>query len=170
MTIRGFKSNTQYTMSSDVPITASANLYFGGLTTSINGVAIGQPKTMTSNDSGELQYIIFDNRDYTDDLLNQIYYIQLEEGTVATAYEPYKSSHLTADVPFRRVPNGVADKVYEADGQLWLEKNVEEYELQSADVTSLTTGVNVDWVVITKLNLTGYIYPTTTAPFESQAL
>ena len=48
--------------------------------------------------------------------------IQLEEGTTATAYEPYQSSHLTADVPLRRVPNDVSDRVYESDGQIWLEK------------------------------------------------
>jgi hypothetical protein len=68
----------------------------------------------------------------------------------ATAYEPYKSSQLTADVPLRRVPNGVADRVYESDGQMWMEKNVEEYVLESGDITgSITTGINVDDVQVT---------------------
>lgn len=66
--------------------------------------------------------------------------LQLEEGTTATAYEPHQSSQLALDVPLRSLPNGVKDRVYEADGQMWLEKNVEEYVLQASDWESLDTG------------------------------
>jgi lysophospholipase L1-like esterase len=64
--------------------------------------------------------------------------IQLEEGSTATAYEPYKSSQLTANVPLRSLPNGVKDRIYEADGQMWLEKNVEEISLLSGQVINTT--------------------------------
>lgn len=78
--------------------------------------------------------------------------IQLEEGTTTTPYEPYRSSQLTLDIPLRSLPNGVADRVYEADGQVWLEKNVEEYVLFSADVKSmLTTYTNIDYARINKM-------------------
>jgi hypothetical protein len=73
--------------------------------------------------------------------------VQLEEGTTATAYEPYKSSHLTADVTLRRLPNGVKDRVYEDNGQMWLEKNVEEYVLQSGDI-SISSNSGYDYQVL----------------------
>jgi hypothetical protein len=57
---------------------------------------------------------------------------QIEEGTIATAYEPYKSSILSVDATLNRLPNGVADRVYEDNGQVWLEKNVNTTNLTDA--------------------------------------
>ncbi len=47
--------------------------------------------------------------------------LQFQESEI-TAYEPHKSAKLTTKVPVRRVPNGTADKIYEADGVVWKEK------------------------------------------------
>ncbi|MCF8012390.1 MAG: hypothetical protein K9L56_14045, partial [Clostridiales bacterium] len=72
---------------------------------------------------------------------------QLEEGSTETEFENFKSSQITADVNLRHLPNGVQDKVYEDNGEVWLEKNVEEYTLQSADIIKFSTSkTNFDYV------------------------
>lgn len=87
--------------------------------------------------------------------------IQLEQGTVATAYEPYKSSQLSANVTLRSLPNGVKDRVFEQDGQIWLEKNVAEYTLQASDITNSNT------IVFTNIDL--YLTSGTFGLFELSA-
>jgi hypothetical protein len=64
--------------------------------------------------------------------------IQLELGSTATTYEPYKSSTLTIDTELRSLPNGVRDRVYEQNGEVWLEKRVEERVLQAGDIDSVS--------------------------------
>jgi hypothetical protein len=72
--------------------------------------------------------------------------VQIELGSTATTYEPYKSSTLTIDTELRSLPNGVRDRVYEQNGEVWLEKRVEEYELESGDFASV-----IDRATITQL-------------------
>lgn len=77
--------------------------------------------------------------------------IQLEKGTVATSYESYKSSQATLPTTARRVPNGVADDVYFANGKAWKLKDIEEKTLTSTDFTALVTSpTNYDYVNMTK--------------------
>jgi hypothetical protein len=69
--------------------------------------------------------------------------VQLELGSTATTYEPYKSSTLTIDTELRSLPNGVRDRVYEQNGEVWLEKRVEEYVFTGLENFSSTAGVAV---------------------------
>jgi hypothetical protein len=69
--------------------------------------------------------------------------IQLEEGTTSTTYEPYKSSTLTIDTELRSLPNGVRDRMYEQNGEVWLEKRVEEVVLQSANIINYANYTNI---------------------------
>ena len=86
--ITGLKPNTAYTMSSNVPVltTPNHNLYFGTLNT---GVDINHPVTITSDSSGIIWYRIYPDREQTANLLSGMYWIQVEEGSVATPYTPY---------------------------------------------------------------------------------
>lgn len=75
--------------------------------------------------------------------------IQLEEGTVATTYEPYKEDKISIllDEPLRSTPNGTCDEVDLENGKLI--QKIKGYTLQANDITALTTtGVNVDYVTI----------------------
>lgn len=94
------KPNTNYTMSSNVPVTNPASIYFNGTKTDMNGVYINAPKTaMSDNDGNLIFYIRVD--DLTgiklENFINNDYYIQLEEGSNATSYEPFKSNILTVN-------------------------------------------------------------------------
>lgn len=58
---------------------------------------------------------------------------QLEEGTTATTYEPYKSSQQSFETTLRSLPNGVKDRIYESDGEVWLTKRVSDEFLFDGD-------------------------------------
>jgi len=74
--------------------------------------------------------------------------IQLEEGTVATAYEPYEGTEAYINASLRKLPNGVIDEITLAGDKV---QRTKEYVLQSANVTNITTGtVNIDYVSINK--------------------
>lgn len=84
------KPNTQYTLSSDVPIPSNGTtLYLNGTSTPINGVWTGNPKTTTSDSEGKLFVFVPSGREYTNDILNGIYNIMLNEGVTPLPYEPY---------------------------------------------------------------------------------
>jgi hypothetical protein len=68
--------------------------------------------------------------------------VQLEQGSTATAYEPYKSSTLALNTPLRSLPNGVRDRVYEQNGEVWLEKRIQEYVLKASDIFTLENRTN----------------------------
>jgi hypothetical protein len=103
--------------------------------------------------------------------VNPSWKYQLEEdrGQTLGIYEPYKSSQLTSDVPLRSLPNGVSDRVYESNGQMWLEKNIEEIVLQSSDVVSMnTTYSNLDYARISRaIALIGGVTVTSQTPIGS---
>jgi hypothetical protein len=71
---------------------------------------------------------------------------QLEKGTTATTYEPYKSARLTINAELNSVPNGTTDEVDLATRTMT--KKVEKYTLQSGDITALTNFTNVDIVAL----------------------
>jgi hypothetical protein len=76
---------------------------------------------------------------------------QLEVGTVATTYEPYRSSSMYLDsgeVGYS-LPNGVKDTIEFRNGQAYYVQRVKKYTLQASDITLMyTTPVGIDYVVI----------------------
>lgn len=83
------KPNTKYTMSTNFPIHPDGNnvIYFNG----VSGVDVpsdGVPKTTTTDGEGNLFILTFKNRPNGELLYNGTYWVQLEEGVVATDYEP----------------------------------------------------------------------------------
>lgn len=88
------KPNTNYTLSCDVPKATVASLYLNGERTDINGVFKNGPKTIMTDETGNI-YILVRNADYTNSInlyqavLDGLHYIQLEEGENATSPEPY---------------------------------------------------------------------------------
>ena len=97
------KPNTKYTISSNCPASTTANIYANS--NSSNGaVYINKNQTIQSDENGYF-YILVRYKAYASDsstfnlyekVLNGTYYIQLEEGTVATPYVPYNSLELKA--------------------------------------------------------------------------
>lgn len=84
---------TQYTLSSNVPTPAvSTTLYFNGATTATNGVWENAPRTISSDEQGNIYVAIADGREYTQALLEGTYWIQLEVGTEATEYVPHETT------------------------------------------------------------------------------
>ena len=103
------KPNTKYTISSNCPASTTANIYANS--NSSNGaVYINKNQTIQSDENGYF-YILVRYKAYASDsstfnlyekVLNGTYYIQLEEGTVATPYVPYNSLEL-------KVTNGLEE-------------------------------------------------------------
>jgi hypothetical protein len=86
---------------------------------------------------------------------------QLELGSTATTYEPYKSSTLTIDTELRSLPNGVRDRVYEQNGEVWLEKRV-------SDNLGSTIKAQSSWVVDTSITNTIRFYKLNVSAFLSK--
>lgn len=90
------KPNTSYTLSTNCPYSSPASLYFNGGSTEINGVGDGRPKTFSSDENGKLTIYVRNAASgaainlYTA-VKNGQYYVQLEEGSTATSYEPYSN-------------------------------------------------------------------------------
>lgn len=79
--------------------------------------------------------------------------IQLEEGTVATPYEPYKEStqYLTNVGELRSLPNGTRDEVRMSEGKM-IKRISDDYILKSSDILEIRTELsNIDYAAI-KLN------------------
>ena len=79
---------------------------------------------------------------------------KLEEGSVATTYEPYKSSILSlSDTPLRRVPNGVRDTVEVVNGEVILTKRVGSYTFTGSEaIIAGATLTNVAYFKIDNFN------------------
>ncbi len=98
----------------------------------------------------------------TDNELNLNLKSQLEQGTVATAYEPYKRTEVTyktldgQPITLHRLPNGVCNEILE-DGRNV--KRVAEYVLQANDFTSLDTSSILDRVFVPHAKLIGLKNP-----------
>jgi hypothetical protein len=99
------KPNTQYTFSTNAPYTEGglANFYAGGVVTSSNGYKAGSPVTITSKSDGTINmYTRNENTstpsDASQKLFSGEYWIQVEEGAVATAYEPFTKSNKPAKI------------------------------------------------------------------------
>lgn len=92
------KPNTKYTISSNCPASTTANIYANS-NSSKSAVYINKNQTIQSDENGYFYILVRFKADATDNstfnlyekVLNGTYYIQLEEGTVATPYTPYNS-------------------------------------------------------------------------------
>lgn len=92
------KPNTKYTISSNCPASTTANIYANS-NSSNSAVYINKNQTIQSDENGYFYILVRFKADASDSstfnlyekVLNGTYYIQLEEGTVATPYVPYNS-------------------------------------------------------------------------------
>lgn len=92
------KPNTKYTISSNCPASTTANIYANS-NSSKSAVYINKNQTIQSDENGYFYILVRFKADASDNstfnlyekVLNGTYYIQLEEGTVATDYVPYNS-------------------------------------------------------------------------------
>lgn len=92
------KPNTKYTISSNCPASTTANIY-ANFNSSNSAVYINKNQTIQSDENGYFYILVRFKADASDNstfnlyekVLNGTYYIQLEEGTVATPYTPYNS-------------------------------------------------------------------------------
>lgn len=92
------KPNTKYTISSNCPASTTANIYANS-NSSNSAVYINKNQTIQSDENGYFYILVRFKADASDNstfnlyekVLNGTYYIQLEEGTVATPYTPYNS-------------------------------------------------------------------------------
>ncbi|MDT2782898.1 tail fiber domain-containing protein [Vagococcus fluvialis] len=95
--------NTEYTVSSNVPgyvgDTSKTNIYFNGSISAGDGVWLNKPVTKKSDNDGYLFIAVPANRIHTDEILNGIYWIQLEKGNKATDWSP-DSEDLTSKSEF----------------------------------------------------------------------
>lgn len=92
------KPNTKYTISSNCPASTTANIYANS-NSSNSAVYINKNQTIQSDENGYFYILVRFKADASDNstfnlyekVLNGTYYIQLEEGTVATPYTPDNS-------------------------------------------------------------------------------
>lgn len=92
------KPNTKYTISSNCPASTTANIYANS-NSSKSAVYINKNQTIQSDENGYFYILVRFKADASDNstfnlyekVLNETYYIQLEEGIVATPYVPYNS-------------------------------------------------------------------------------
>lgn len=99
--------NTQYTLSTNTPIYAenTASIWFNGPNSSMDGVWANQPRTAVTDANGNLYIVI---RTTEIDTIFNNYWIMLNIGTTATAYEPYISDTLSAAMPIELAEYDVA--------------------------------------------------------------
>ncbi|MEH7209614.1 hypothetical protein V7094_25940 [Priestia megaterium] len=93
------KPNTSYILSTNAPLTATnsyANMYVGGTNSSSNGFSNGSPRKVNTNSGGILNLYIRNQTtsseasDAYDRLIAGDYWIQIEEGFIATDFEPFE--------------------------------------------------------------------------------
>lgn len=101
------KPNTQYTLSSNTPkySGAAALIWFNSRNSLTDGVCTNQPRTATTDEKGNLYIVI---RTTGIDTIFNNYWIMLNIGTTATAYEPYTSDTLSVKTPIELAEYDVA--------------------------------------------------------------
>ncbi len=91
MTVDGLKSNTKYTVSTNIPergdayydVFASTDFDITPASSNANGLSSAKPKQVTSNGNGQLDVAIRDH-----DLSSGEWWVKVEEGEVATPWNP----------------------------------------------------------------------------------
>ena len=118
------KPNTEYTCSTNIPQTSTAAVYFGGASTATNGVWTGRPVTATTDANGGVFIGVrfnapSDSVNAYQGLQDGTYWLQLEEGTAATEYEPHTEVSVNIDLQGNALcstPDN-AESVIEIDGE-----------------------------------------------------
>lgn len=116
------KPNTQYTLSTNIPLNASAgaNVFIGtnsSLNTTSNGVSISANRTITTGSDGVYYVGIRKSTVQAEtpnlnatNLSDGTYWIMANEGNVANSYEPYKGSNkITISYPMRSLYTDLKD-------------------------------------------------------------
>ena len=85
------KPNTTYTVSSDYTIANKQRIVYVDTATAADAVYKANSVTKTTGSDGVLKIGFFDNRTGSEDFLNKTVYLQVEEGSTATAYAPYEN-------------------------------------------------------------------------------
>ena len=170
-TIKGLIPNANYTMSSNVPETSNATLYFAGATTAKNGVFINKPKTFKTDFSGSIVFLVRtdDTSGYKlEDFENGTYYIMLNEGETAQEYVPFKGQDTTPlDITLRALPNGVCD-TYE-DGVITRRIGVANFDGSGDEAWQFLTlpGLNQFYTTIENMKYDGNSIPILCNKFKS---
>lgn len=108
------KPNTKYTVSTNSPKPPGTAMVFADGNNSYNsGVWKGTSRTITSNNAGEffiaIRYMGYSDNQKIEDFFDGTSYIQIEEGTVATSYEPYIEHRLPIKMKNLRSVGNVCD-------------------------------------------------------------
>lgn len=85
------KSNTTYTVSSDYTIANKQRIVYVDTATAADAVYKANSVVKTTGDDGILKIGFFDNRTGSEEFLNKTVYLQIEEGSTASSYEPYEN-------------------------------------------------------------------------------
>ena len=138
-----------YILSTNCPIdNGSANLFIGGVITNTNGCWNNAPRKVVGNRNIDIYIKKSFVSGTFEDFFNGRYYIQLEEGTQATPYEPYQEDKLTILSPVQLEKVGdIADRIIEKDGVWGVEKNVEKIMLNKNTLPSYIPFLEKDRVV-----------------------
>jgi len=146
-----FKPNTQYVCKFEIKGTdnnacAIGFVYTDGTTSySYNGSTNWATKTIVSNIGKSVDSIrSMTYGSATDFIYLNLDTLQIEEGTTATAYEPYKTS--SNYIPeLNQLPNSIADTWVNG---LWT-KNIKEYVLTEDDIDNLYKGFTTIDIIVT---------------------
>ena len=98
------KANTEYTLSSNEPngTSVQTNIWFNGTSSNNNGVYLNRARTIATDSTGKVYILIRITE--IENIFNN-YWIQLEENSMVTSYEPYKEkiTNIYLTEPLRKV-------------------------------------------------------------------
>ena len=127
------KKDTDYTLSTNSGTSTLANVFLSttnsGVTTNNNGAMIGQPRTINSGDNN-IMYV-----GYRNDL--SPYWVQLEENSIPTDYEPYYDIELCNILDYK-------DRIYFQNGKFYLEKKNDKIVLDETMTYYKSATTSVD--------------------------
>lgn len=99
-------------------------------------------------------------RTYTATTLTKDSKLMIHEGTTSKTYEVCQKKQSSCNIELKATSETITDTWNPLTGEVT--ESVEKYSFVSGDITGLTTsGTNVDWVVVSKSNMTGYKYIST---------
>ena len=165
------KPNTTYTVKTILDKLGSVAVadYYGWISTNLlsnyTGTTIfnwntnvGYTKQFTTDGASQYYFMVYKSGapSLVPELNLVLKAFQLEQNTVATAYEPYQHAETTTPTTLRSLPNAVKDEYDVATGKLT--QKVQEYTLVAGDVTVLIGATNVDYAVVSYANMSDYLY------------
>lgn len=155
-------SNTQYSMKRYDESNLSGNggiIRFEDINKNVIGGTVGGYSVSAFSFATPIncEYIVFSiNKTILSSGINY----QLEKGTTATEYEPYKESIVNVNLPepLRSLPNGVKDEFNAVLG-VKTQKVSGEYILQSSDLNTTITRDNYVHVITKNISSLGFLTP-----------